>query len=137
MVKEIIFRTEIEFKGSDKEFIEFSRQLVALDKTAIRIEWPPNHLAGCNMFANFKYYDKQFIEKLIKDLDPIKLKDIYGGIRNPHIHLEDFNVVFLKPESFKQVLDYAVTKLTKEFTDFDHVKVMGAMNKLTKHATKL
>ncbi len=133
LVEKIKFHTEIEFNGSVADFVDFTKQLVNLDNTKIRVEWDDVHPTGCSKLASYKFFDKEFTDRHLKDIRPIQLQDIYGGIRTPHIHLDDFNVIFLNRDVFKQVVDYSASRISSEISkdiNFDHVEFMDKMRKL-------
>jgi hypothetical protein len=54
------------------------------------------------------------VNSLVKDMPRIKInKEIYGGMRNPHLHIKN-EIVLLNKERFKELVGQVVTKLSKE-----------------------
>ena len=101
--REITFRTEIEFKGSIEEFQQLSADLVKLP-IRLRAEWPPTHTAGCWPVAPEKILEGGLLKKITSDQPRIKiLKDIFGGIRNPHFHIKD-EIVLLARNRFQELV---------------------------------
>ena len=87
MDEKITFRTEIEFKGSLSEFEKVATSL-AEQPIRIRVEWPPDHTAGCWPIGPEQLLDKKVLEKVTEGMPRIKIiKGIPGGIRDPHLHI--------------------------------------------------
>lgn len=60
-----------------------------------------------------EFLGKVVIDNLAKDMPRIKInKDIYGGIRNPHLHIKN-EIVLLNKERFKELVGRVATNLSK------------------------
>lgn len=128
--KEITFRTEIEFKGSIAEFKKLSTDLVKLP-VRLRAEWPPTHTAGCWPVAPEKIIEGDLLEKIISDQPRVKiLKDIYGGIRNPHFHVKD-EIVLLARNRFQELVKNVAGELAVQLAaKADYAKTLRAIHDL-------
>jgi hypothetical protein len=62
----ITFRTEIEFIGSIEEFTQVAEALVKLP-IRLRVEWPPDHTAGCWPLPLDQLLSRSFIKKVIAE----------------------------------------------------------------------
>lgn len=130
--KEITFRTEIEFKGSIAEFQQLSTDLVKLP-VRLRAEWPPTHTAGCWPVAPERIIDGGLLEKITSDQPRVKiLKDIYGGIRNPHFHIKD-EIVLLARDRFQELVKNVAGELAVQIAaKADYAETLGAIQDLAK-----
>ena len=102
MNQKITFRTEIEFVGSTAEFEKVAAALIELP-IRIRVDWPPEHTAGCWPLPPFRLLSKKIIDRVTEGMPRIIIKDIAGGIRDPHLHIGD-EAVFLDRERFKELV---------------------------------
>lgn len=130
--KEIKFRTEIEFRGTLDEFTEVAAKLVELP-IKLRVEFPPDHTMGCWPFPPDGILSKKVLDKIIEDQPRIKLiKDIYGGIRNPHLHIAN-DVVFLDRERFKNFVGQLAMEIAGNIAEkSDYTETVGAIHGLVK-----
>lgn len=148
MAEEIVFKAQIEFKGSIEEFQKVAADLQKLtasgkvkidtvplpekprDKTkGLMIDTVPLPdlqfkelaLEGVTIrpkpypgFPPPEFLGKAVIDHLVKDMPRIKInKDIYGGMRNPHLHIKN-EIVLLNKERFKELVGHVATNLSKE-----------------------
>jgi len=130
MNEKIIFRTEIEFKGSIEEFEKVAATLVELP-IRIRVEWPPGHTAGCWPIAPEELLSRKILDKIIEGMPRIKIiRGIDGGIRNPHLHIGD-EVVLINRERFKELAGQVAMELAERLAErADYVETVGAIRNL-------
>jgi hypothetical protein len=105
--KEIEFKTEIVFKGNIRELEKVVNTLEGL-KVSVGIKPPFPPWPGFMPIEPKRVLTWTKIDELIKDRPKFLIKDIYGGIRDPHFHI-DGGIVFLEEQEFKQLIkDIAV-----------------------------
>jgi len=132
--QEIKFRTEIEFRGTLEEFTEVATALTKLP-IKLRVEFPHGHTAGCWPFPPDGILSKRVLDRVIADMPRVKLvKDIYGGIRNPHLHIAD-DLVLLDRERFKSFVGQLAMEVAGNIAEkADYTDAVGAIHGLVKGA---
>lgn len=130
MEREITFRTEIEFKGSLKQFEEVAATLVKLP-IRIRVEWEPGHTAGCWPMPIENIFGKQYLSKITEGIEPLKIiKDIRGGIRDPHLHIKD-QIVLIDRNKFKEVVGKAAMEIAGRIAEIsEYPEAIGTIRRL-------
>ncbi len=130
MGDKITFKTEIEFKGSIAEFEKVAAALVELP-IRIRVEWPPGHTAGCWPIGPEELLSKKVLEKVTEGMPRIKIiKGIPGGIRDPHLHIEN-EVALLDRARFKEVVGQVAMELAGRLAErAEYVETVGAIRNL-------
>lgn len=130
----ITFRTEIEFKGSTEEFEKVATALARLP-IRLRVEWPPDHTAGCWPIGPEQIISKQVLDKVIEGMPQLKIiRDIRGGIRNPHLHVKD-QVVLLDRARFKEVVGQVAMELAGRIAErAEYTEAVGAIRNLAPRA---
>lgn len=129
--REIVFGTEIKFKG---KIGEFEKVAVALGELPIRIrvECPKGHNAGCWPIPPMKLVDPERIERIIEGQPRIVIKGIEGGIRDPHFHVED-EIVLLDRKRFQELVKGVAGKLAEKFAEkANYAETLGAIRNLAK-----
>jgi hypothetical protein len=131
MEQKISFRTEIQFEGTIAEFGELAAKLVEMP-LRLRVEWPPDHTAGCWPIGPVDLVNPRVLEAIAKGQPRLKImEDFPGGIRDPHLHLKD-EIVFLERARFKDLVGQVAMEvagqgaLQGEYTD-----VVGAIRGLS------
>ena len=114
MDEKITFRTEIEFYGSPDDL---SGVIAKLKKLPLKIDydkWPrPRPIPGGWPFPLLKVLSPEILSKITKGqpaFPQLILDDIWGGIRDPHLHFKD-QVVLLDREAFAKVVGSAADKI--------------------------
>lgn len=130
MDKTITFRTEIEFKGSIAEFEKVAVALAELP-IRVRVEWPPGHTAGCWPIGPEELLSKKVLERVTEGMARFKIiRDIPGGIRDPHLHIRD-EVVLLDRARFKEVVGQVAMELAGRLAErAEYTETVGAIRKL-------
>lgn len=128
--KKITFRTEIEFKGSIEEFEKVAAALVKLP-ISIRVEWPPEHRAGCWPIAPERILTKEMLNKVIEDMPRLKIiRPFPGGIRHPHLHVKN-EVILIDKARFKEVVGQIAMELAGKVAErAEYTEVVGAIRNL-------
>ncbi len=130
------WRAEIIFHGSAKDFNKMTKTLEDLPVEIEIPEWVDRvaHLAGCMPMTVTKLIPEEMLRELIEgmpELQLIYLRDIPGGIRTAHIHVED-KVVLLDTERFSvfagEVAQRLATLRASQIDDY--IKVMDPINRL-------
>ena len=126
----ITFRTEIEFKGPIAEFEKVAVALAELP-IRIRVEWPPDHTAGCWPIGPEEIINPKILGKVTEGMRRIKIvRGIKGGIRDPHLHLKD-EVVLLDRTRFKEVVGHVAMELGGRLAErSEYVETVGAIRHL-------
>lgn len=135
------WKGEITFTGTAQEF---ARLGTALDQLAAAVEvkvadgllWPPRPRPwpGFPPPPWWKKFPQDRLNKLIEGSPRYQvkfIKDFPGGIRDPHLHLEN-EVVFLNREQFKVLVGEVAAALAVERADLmaDYIDVMAPVNAL-------
>jgi hypothetical protein len=127
----ITFRTEIEFIGSIEEFTQVAEALVKLP-IRLRVEWPPDHTAGCWPLPLDQLLSRSFIKKVIADRPRFVIPDpgIYGGIRPPHLHVKN-EIVLLDRSQFKDLVGRVAHELAGRIAErADYTETVDAIRHL-------
>lgn len=130
MDEKITFRTEIEFKGSLSEFEKVATSL-AEQPIRIRVEWPPDHTAGCWPIGPEQLLGKKVLETVTEGMPRIKIiKGIPGGIRDPHLHIGN-EIVLIDRAKFKEVAGQVAMVLAERLAErADYTETVGAIRNL-------
>ena len=130
---EIKFRGKLEFEGPVSEFEAVMADLGKFSARGLKVgTWPtPEHPAGGLMidsvplpdqplpgiFPITRYLDRELLNRLTEGMPRFKIiKDIYGGIRNAHLHMHD-EVVLLDQTRFKEAVRHVATELAGELAE--------------------
>lgn len=128
-VKRIQFQATIEFEGSIEEYRRLMGDLESMADYGLKIgTWPtPEHPTETMKIGTYKLPEGPYpgifpfarlftIEYLMGqtvDMPRLTLiKDIWGGIRNPHLHLGD-EIVLLDRDTFKDIVQETAARLTE------------------------
>jgi hypothetical protein len=138
MAEKFRWRGELIFEGTAKEFNELSEALSDFDKVAVSYPhgWPPIPFPGYPPWPWFKRLPENVLNKLMEDGERVHIKwlrDICGGIRDPHMHVEN-DVVMLSRDKFKLMVKEVASILAEERVDrarefasvMDGIKVLSA-----------
>lgn len=130
MDEKITFRTEIEFKGSIPEFEKVVASLAELP-IRVRVEWPPDHTAGCWPIGPEEILSPRVLGKVTEGMARIKIvRGIKGGIRDPHLHIKD-EVVLLDRTRFKEFVGQVAMELGGRLAErAEYVETVGAIRNL-------
>lgn len=134
------WKAEIKFKGIAAEFNRFVDSLGdALKAGNITIsvpewEWRPHHLAGCMPIPVDVLLGEERLKQIIEGMPRMQIKyirDIRGGIRTAHLHLEDA-VVLLDRARFKTMVAQVAHELAARRVEAieDYVAVMNQVGRL-------
>jgi hypothetical protein len=134
------WKAEITFKGTADEFNRFSGSLQEVMKaklvTVTIPDWKdiPRHLAGCMRVQFDHLLDKEIVNPIIEGMTRVQvnpLTDIAGGIRTPHLHLNE-EVVLLNRERFKMFAGEIARELAIRRAEVigEHVGVMNPIGGL-------
>jgi hypothetical protein len=134
--KKPVWKSEILFKGTVKEFNKMAEFLVKLPVKIYIPEWIhlPPHIAGCYPIGPEKILGR---EKFAEFAEPmprarmIYIRDIRGGIRTPHLHV-DGDVVFVDREKFKVFVREIAQNLAERRVEKveDYIELMEAFRPL-------
>lgn len=138
----INWAAQVKFYGNAEEWRHLW-EIMHMHRIVARIpEWEEihrrKHLAGCNPFPIDALIGPDFLKQVLVDKPILNLsfvQDINGGIRTPHLHLED-KVALLDRESFKAVVGRIASVLAeKRVEEFgDYIDVMAPVGDLANPA---
>jgi hypothetical protein len=128
------WKAEVQFTGTVEQFNQFAEML---EKARVEVtipEWHgiPHHLAGCFPFPIDNILTREQLKKIIDKQVTAQIKyirDIRGGIRTPHLHLDE-QIVMLDRERFKDMVKNVAERLAVmrvERLD-DYLDVMKVVN---------
>lgn len=144
---EIKFRGKLEFEGPVSEFEAVMADLGKLSARGLMIgTWPtPEHPAGGLMIDTVplpeqplpgivpvaRYLSRDLLNKLTEGMPRFKIiKDINGGIRSAHLHLQD-EVVLLDRAGFKEAVTHVATELAGKLAETaEYTETIGAISHL-------
>jgi hypothetical protein len=136
MEEKFVWKAEIRFEGTAEMFNQVAE---TLEKLPVEIEIPewkfrPPHLAGCMPLPLERLIDKDRLNKLVEGMPVINIKyikDIYGGMRTPHLHLGD-DVVLFDRARFAQYVSEVASSLGAMRAEAleDYVDVMNPVGHL-------
>jgi hypothetical protein len=131
-----VWKSEIIFEGTAKEF---NRMAEILGKFPVEIyirEWIdlPSHLAGCYFIGPEEILGEERFAEFAEHLPRAHLtyvRDIRGGIRTPHLHV-DGDVVFVDREKFKVFVKEIAQNLAEKRAEKveDYIELMEALRPL-------
>ena len=137
MSEHIIWQAEVKFKGTPAEFSKLAAVLEDLPVEVIIPEWQdrPHHLAGCMPLPLSKLISEDILKRIIKEAPAIDIRfirDIYGGIRVPHVHLDENRIALLNREQFKQVAGEVARNLAMMRAEAieDYIHVMDPIDRI-------
>ena len=138
MANKFKWKGELVFEGTAKEFNKLSEALSALADVEVRCPhgWPPKPFPGYPPWPWWKRVGDEAVNKYIEGGEKLQvkwIKDICGGIRDPHMHLEK-EVVLLSRDKFrmmvKEVASILATERADQVDDFvsviDPIKALAA-----------
>jgi hypothetical protein len=137
MNEKFVWKAEITFEGTDKEFNQLMECLAAANVDIDIPDWrcrPPWHVAGCMPIPPDMLLGRAKLNKIIEDMPRVQLKyvrNIWGGLRTAHLHIKD-EVVLLDRDRFKTYVLEVAQKLADERVDKadDYIQVMDPINRL-------
>jgi len=137
MDEKFVWKGELVFKGGEEEFAKMVEHLEMLPFCRVNIkEWidRPHHLAGCFPFPLESLLTERLLGRLTENVNRMAIRfpqDIPGGIRYPHMHLQD-EVVLLDRNQFKVFAGEVAKSLAELRVDevTDYIDVMGPINSL-------
>jgi hypothetical protein len=144
---EIKFGGKIEFEGSVSEFKAVMAGLGKLSAQGLKIgSSPPDHPGATMMIDTVplperdiagiisvvRYLSTDMLNRVTEGMYRFRLiKDIRGGIRTAHLHLQD-EVVLLEEARFKEVVQHVAAELAGELADIaEYPETVGAIRHLT------
>lgn len=134
MADKLTWKAEVKFTGTVEEFNQFAEMLEKAKVEVAIPEWSkiPKHLAGCFPFPIDNILTREQIKKVIDKQVVAQIKyirDIRGGIRTPHMHLDN-QVILLEQERFKDMVKNVAERLAvmrvERFDDY--LDVMTVIN---------
>ena len=130
------WKAEIKFKGTAADFANLTKSIAELPVEIHIPEWArrPRHLAGCMPVPVDVLLAEETLKKITEGMPRVKIKyikDIYGGIRTPHLHFKD-DVVLLDRARFKTVVSQIAHELAARRVERieDYVGVMSKVGPL-------
>ncbi|MFX0195887.1 MAG: hypothetical protein ACFFCW_07180 [Candidatus Hodarchaeota archaeon] len=75
------------------------------------IPFPPKPFPG--IWPITKLLSKELLDKITQEMPRIKINDIHGGIRNPHLHVRN-EVVLLDRARWKEFVGQVALKFSKD-----------------------
>jgi hypothetical protein len=130
------WQANITFHGTAEQFNELAE---LLEKYQIDVEVPEfievvGAAGGMRVPVELLFPQEQ-LKALVKEMPAIDIRfirDIRGGIRTPHLHLED-RVILLDKERFVQFAGEAAQRLAEMRASHieDYAEVMGPISKIT------
>ena len=127
--REIEFGTEIRFKG---KVGDLERLVVTIGELPIDIfpRHPIGRTAGIWPWPPMELVDQALIEDIIEGQPRFVLKDINGGIRDPHFHMGD-EIVLLDRKKFQVLIKDVAGKLAEKFAgEANYPETLGAIRSL-------
>lgn len=128
------WKAEIQFRGTPDDFNELSAALSKLNISILPfVEWPKPPWPGLLPMPIAELLDRGRLEELAGRAalraNIQFLRDIRGGIREPHLHLQD-EVAFLDHEAFKAFVGEMARALGERRVDLidDYPGVMVGLN---------
>lgn len=138
MAEKFRWKGELIFEGTAKEFNALSEALSDFDEVTVRYPhgWPPKPFPGYPPWPWLKRIPEDTLNKLLEGSERVQIKwlrDICGGIRDPHMHIEN-TVVMLNRDKFKMMVREVASILAEDRVDrsddfvsvMDPIKVLGA-----------
>jgi hypothetical protein len=133
------WKVEIAFKGTVTDFAKVNEVIQGQVKAGLlEIHYPdwykPRPFPGIPPIDIRKLLGEDMIKEITADAQRISrasIRDIYGGIRDPHLHLGD-EVVLLNKEKFRVFAMQVASQLAAHQVDMkeDFTAVMQGMNAL-------
>jgi hypothetical protein len=130
------WKAEIKFQGTAADFAQLAEAIVELPIEIYIPEWVcrPHHWAGCMPIPIDVLLGLEHLEKITDGMPRVQIKyirDIYGGIRTPHLHLKD-EVVLLDRARFKTLVAQVAYELAARRVERidDYVGVMSNVGPL-------
>lgn len=136
MTEKFAWKGEITFSGTAKEFAALTKAISGM--VEVDVSWPshglPKPFPGYPPWQWWQRVPEASVNKLIEGGQKIQaawVKDIPGGIRDPHLHLAD-GIVLLNRDQFKMMVREVASTLAAESVDRqdDFVAVMTAIQTL-------
>jgi hypothetical protein len=132
----IVFDSVIRFEGPPEAFEQFVPKLQeATAKIGARLERASDWIfdgstEGIWPVPVVEILEPGILKDIIHDLPEI-IRDIHGGIRNPHLHV-DGKIVLLPRDRFQKVVAAAAAGLMSRFVEEtgDYVQAVEAMRAL-------
>lgn len=136
MAEKFTWKGEITFNGTTQEFAKFAEALNDRSEIEVKVPkwWPPRPFPGYPPWPWWRRIPQDSFNKIIKGGPKFKvmwIKDIAGGIRDPHVHLEK-EIVLLDRDRFKLMVSEVASMLATERVDHmdDFVSVMAPIQEL-------
>lgn len=136
MTENFTWKGEITFNGTTMEFAKFAEAMNDRIEVEVKVPtwWPPRPFPGYPPWPWWRRIPKETLNKIIKGSPKLQvtwIKDIAGGIRDPHLHLAD-EIVLLDRERFKLMVSEVASMLATERVDHmdDFVSVMAPIQEL-------
>jgi hypothetical protein len=131
MDEKIVFRAEIEFRGTIAEFRKLQASLEKLPITGRVAEWLPGHdEAGCWPLHVGKILPIKELEEVLAGKPRVRIRPFPGGLRVPHFHIKD-EVVLVERKEFKKILGEAARELAGRLAEkAGYAETIGAIRNL-------
>ena len=135
MSDHIVWQAELKFTGTPAEFNKLAKSLESLPVEVIIPEWldRTHHLAGCMPLPLERLLSKEILNQVLETAPVINIRfirDIYGGIRVPHLHLDVEQVALLDKTQFKMVAGEVAKNLAMMRAESinDYIRVMDPID---------
>ena len=137
MGKTFVWKAELKFEGTVEEFNQMAASLEKLPVAISIPEWENrlDHVDGCFPIAVNVLLGDIVIKELAADMPRVMIKyvdDIRGGIRTPHLHLVNDEIVLLNRAKFKAFVGKVAHVLAERRAETvrDYVTVLDPINRL-------
>jgi hypothetical protein len=121
MAEKFKWKGEVIFEGTAKEFNKLSEALSGMAEVVVRCPhgWPPVPFPGYPPWPWWRRMGEASVNKYIEGGEKLQIKwikDIRGGIRGPHLHLEN-EVVLMGRDKFKMMVKDVASTLAEDRVD--------------------
>lgn len=137
MAEKFTWKGEITFNGTATEFAKLAEALDDLVDVEVKLPsaWPPRPFPGFPPWPWWRHISKGTLNKLIQGRQKFQIKwikDFAGGIRDPHMHLADEQIMLLDRKRFKVMVREVASMLAEQRVDIadDFISVMAPIQEL-------
>ena len=126
----IVFETTLKLKGELPEIEELTHRIgdMVTEMEAVDFIYPRPFPGGWPILIQ-EILDRKKLASLVDGMPRLKvIEGIKGGMRNPHLHLED-QIVLLDRGRFKDVVGHVAMALATQFAEeAEYIDVVEAMH---------